>query len=293
MRQLLAFVLAALCVPLMAFADPVLPDLNGKLVVDQAHLLTTEQAAALAANLHQFSVSKGPQIAVVTIPTLDGADPIDYGNRLFRHLKLGDAKRNDGVLLLIAVKEHKSRIEVGYGLEGQLTDAASNLINTREIVPRFKQGDFNGGITAGVQAIEKVVTPDPSQATRPRPRHRPVPVGLILLGVFVLLSFCVVIWLIIRQHHVGTDIDETYPTPPSFRPANYSPSVRPPPVATDDDDFVGAAAGAAIGAALARRRRDDDDDNRSSGSSSTDDNDNDDDTGGGGSAGGGGDTSDW
>ena len=81
----------------------------------------------------------------------------DYGNRLFRKLQLGNKKRNDGVLILVAPNEHKVSIEVGYGLEGDLTDAMSRIIIENAMIPRFKTGDWAGGLYAGLDDIQKVV----------------------------------------------------------------------------------------------------------------------------------------
>ena len=85
--------------------------------------------------------------------SLQGSDIETYANELFRTWKLGQAQKNNGVLLLVAPNEHKVRIEVGYGLEGTLTDAVSSVIISTAIVPRFKTGDFSGGIEHGVDGI--------------------------------------------------------------------------------------------------------------------------------------------
>ena len=92
--------------------------------------------------------------------SLQGGDIETYANQLFRAWKLGEAKKNNGVLLLIAPAEHKVRIEVGYGLEGTLTDALSSVIIASAIVPRFKANDFPGGIERGVDGIIEVLTTD-------------------------------------------------------------------------------------------------------------------------------------
>ena len=86
----------------------------------------------------------GIQLVVATVKSLQGSDIETYANQLFRFWKLGEAKKNNGVLLLVAPAEHKVRIEVGYGLEGTLTDALSSVIITSAIMPRFKANDFSG-----------------------------------------------------------------------------------------------------------------------------------------------------
>ena len=102
----------------------------------------------------------GIQLVVATVKSLQGGDVETYANQLFRTWKLGEAKKNNGVLLLVAPTEHKVRIEVGYGLEGTLTDALSSVIITSAIVPRFKANDFPGGIERGVDGIIAVLTTD-------------------------------------------------------------------------------------------------------------------------------------
>ena len=94
---------------------------------------------------------------MATVPTLEGSDIRDYGNRLYRKWALGDKTRNDGVLVLVAPNEHKVSIEVGYGLEGDLTDAMSSIIIQNAMVPRFKAGDYAGGVNAGLDDIQKVI----------------------------------------------------------------------------------------------------------------------------------------
>jgi hypothetical protein len=95
-----------------------------------------------------------------TVSSLQGEEIEPYANELFRAWKLGEAKKNNGVLLLIAPKERKVRIEVGYGLEGTLTDAVSSIIIANAITPRFKAGDFDGGVTRGVDDIVTALTTD-------------------------------------------------------------------------------------------------------------------------------------
>src|SRR5581483_11721720 len=95
----------------------------------------------------------GIQLVVATVSSLEGQEIEPYANQLFRFWKLGEKARNNGVLLLVAPKERRVRIEVGYGLEGTLTDALSAVIITNAITPRFKTSDYGGGITRGVDDI--------------------------------------------------------------------------------------------------------------------------------------------
>ncbi|MDF2689083.1 MAG: hypothetical protein K0Q80_2048, partial [Microvirga sp.] len=97
------------------------------------------------------------QVVVATVPSLEGASIEDYANRLFRTWRLGEAKINNGVLLLVAPKEREVRIEVGYGLEGTLTDALAKLVIVTIITPNFQQGRFSDGIDGGVDAVTGIL----------------------------------------------------------------------------------------------------------------------------------------
>ncbi len=145
------FALAAMCA-----AAPTFPELTGA-VVDVAGLLSPVERQALDQRLRDYQASSGKQVVVAVVPTLEGYDVRDYGNKLFRQWQLGDKQRNDGVLLLVAPNERKVSIEVGYGAEGDLTDALSRIIIENGIVPRFKAGDWAGGISAGVDDITKTL----------------------------------------------------------------------------------------------------------------------------------------
>lgn len=112
---------------------------------------------------------------VATTPSLQGGDIESFANGLFRFWKLGEAKANNGVLLLVAPVERKVRIEVGYGLEGTLTDAVSSIIIQSTIIPRFKTGDFAGGIERGADAVIGARAPTP-------PNGRPARVRFVIRG---------------------------------------------------------------------------------------------------------------
>jgi uncharacterized protein len=149
-------VVAVLFTAAAAWADPKFPPLTGR-VVDAAGILTGDTVTIMQNRLRDYESSSGHQVAVATVPNLEGYDIRDYGNRLFRNWALGDKNRNDGVLVLVAPNEHKVAIEVGYGLEGDLTDAMSRMIIENAMVPRFKAGDYAGGLYAGIDDIQKVV----------------------------------------------------------------------------------------------------------------------------------------
>ena len=149
--RLLLCALSLSALPVSAHAQT-FPPLSGR-VVDAAHILPTDVTARLEQKLAQLDSQSQRQLVVATVPDLEGYDIADYANRLFRTWKLGDKARNDGVLLLIAPKERKLRIEVGYGMEGVVTDGLSFLIIRDQITPKFKAGDLPGGIEAGTDAL--------------------------------------------------------------------------------------------------------------------------------------------
>lgn len=141
------------------------PALTGR-VVDGANLLKPEERAALEAKLKAHEDKTSDQVVVATVPSLGGREIEDYANGLYRAWKLGTADKNNGALLLVAPTERKVRIEVGYGLEGALTDALTGTIIRVAIAPRFKQGDFAGGIAAGADAILSILTGDAAEWNR-------------------------------------------------------------------------------------------------------------------------------
>jgi len=141
-----------------AFALDV-PSLTGR-VVDQADVMTAESRSDVEAKWKDLEDKSGIQLVVAKVKSLQGGDIETYANELFRSWKLGQAQKNDGVLLLVAPAENKVRIEVGYGLEGTLTDAISSVIISSAIIPHFKNGDFPGGIEGGVNGIISVLNGD-------------------------------------------------------------------------------------------------------------------------------------
>ncbi len=147
------------------------PTLTGR-VVDNANLLTSAQKTALTQTLEAFESKSSDQIVVTTIVTLNGENLEDYSNRLFRKWQLGQADENNGVLLLISKNDRKIRIEVGYGLEGVLTDALSKLIIETKIVPAFKAGNFGEGILEGANSIISVLSGDGAELEARERRHR-------------------------------------------------------------------------------------------------------------------------
>ncbi|HZQ02174.1 MAG TPA: YgcG family protein [Reyranella sp.] len=152
-------------------AEPTFPALTGR-VVDDADLLSPADEQELTDELKALEDKSSDQLVVVTLPSLQGYPIEDYGYRLGRNWGIGTAKLNNGVLLIVAPNEHRVRIEVGYGLEGTLTDALSKIIIENAILPKFRAGDYAGGIKDGVSDIIKVLTGDAAEVAD-RAKARP------------------------------------------------------------------------------------------------------------------------
>jgi uncharacterized protein len=163
-RHIAALFLVVLAVP--ALAAPSFPQLVGEPVVDTANLLDPAQETALNAKLKALEQSTGHQVAVATIPDLGGYDIADYGYQLGRAWGIGKQGTNDGVVLIVAPNERRTRIEVGYGLEPVLTDAYSSVIINSAMIPKFKVGDYPGGIDVGVDEIAKQIQLPPEEAAK-------------------------------------------------------------------------------------------------------------------------------
>lgn len=161
---LLAFML---CWTVVAVADVAVPPLTGR-VVDQTGTLTSEQIATLDGTLQAFEQRKGSQIAVLIVPTTEPETIEQFSIRVAEAWKIGRKKIDDGAVLVIAKDDRRLRIEVGYGLEGALTDVTSKRIIDEIITPKFRQGDFAGGISAGVDRIIGVIDGEPL----PEPKRR-------------------------------------------------------------------------------------------------------------------------
>jgi uncharacterized protein len=158
----LAVALAALLWAGLAALAVTYPALSGR-IVDQANIIPAATSAAIEPKLADLESKSGIQLVVATVTSLEGEEIEPYANELFRTWKLGEKAKNNGVLLLVAPNEHRVRIEVGYGLEGTLTDALSSVIIANAIAPRFKTGDFGDGIARGVDDIITVLTTDSSE----------------------------------------------------------------------------------------------------------------------------------
>ncbi|HDZ57236.1 MAG TPA: methanol dehydrogenase [Pseudomonas xinjiangensis] len=171
---------------------PVIPELTGR-VVDQAEMLSTQAEAQLTQMLAGHEQATSEQVVVVTVPSLQGRSIEEFGVEVGREWGIGQEGEDNGALLIVARDDRRLRIEVGYGLEGRLTDAQSSVIINGIITPAFQQGNFEQGIVEGAAAMIQVLGGDPlrTAAGRPVAQQPEQPPA----GIFALL-FLVVMFLI-------------------------------------------------------------------------------------------------
>ena len=163
--RLVTALLAFLVFITPAWAAPKFPALTGR-VVDDAGILSSDTKAGLMEKLAALEQKTSRQLVVVTVPSLQGYEISDYGYQLGRAWGIGQAKLNNGILFIVAPNEHKTRIEVGYGLEPIVTDAFASVVIQGQVLPKFRSGDFNGGVQAGVDALIEQLSLDTSEAEK-------------------------------------------------------------------------------------------------------------------------------
>lgn len=182
----------------VAFAAPTFPNLTGR-VVDDAHILSPDVTAQLTQKLADLEQRTSRQLVVVTLPSLQGYEIEDYGYQLGRAWGIGQKKLDNGALFIVAPKEHRVRIEVGYGLEPVLTDALCSVILNETVLPKFRAHDMQGGVVGGTDAIVKQLLLDApaakakvAQAEQQVKRHRGSGLNpgtiifIVIIGIFVL-----------------------------------------------------------------------------------------------------------
>lgn len=156
-----------MCWAAVAAADVAVPQLTGR-VVDLTATLGSSDIVALDQKLGDFEARKGSQVAVLIVPTTAPETIEQYSLRVVEQWKLGRRKVDDGALLIVAKDDRKLRIEVGYALEGALNDATSKRIIDEVITPKFRSGDFAGGVSDGVDRMLKVIDGEPLPAPQPK-----------------------------------------------------------------------------------------------------------------------------
>lgn len=182
-----------ICAQAFAQSAPTFPALTGR-VVDQARLLSPEREAALTEKLAALERDTTDQVVVVTVDSLQGREIEDYGYQLGRTWGIGQKEGDNGVLLIVAPNEKKVRIEVGYGVEGVMTDALAALIIHDQILPAFRNGGFERGIEQGTDAIIAQLRLDPveakaraAKAAAPK-ADKPV-IPIVVIGVIFFFLF--------------------------------------------------------------------------------------------------------
>ncbi len=185
------------------------PALTGR-IVDMENIVPVERHRAIDAELAELEVKSGIQLVVAALPSLGGESIETYARELFDHWRLGEKARNGGVLLLVAPNQRRVRIQVGYGLRGRLTDAEAASIINHAIAPRFRVGDYGGGIARGVEDIITVLTihsSDWHEQPARRLDHRadtPLWAHLVAMAVIVgVLGFRILYWRVLRPRIVG------------------------------------------------------------------------------------------
>jgi uncharacterized protein len=189
-----------------ALAQPSFPALTGR-VVDQAQMLSPQTESALDAKLQGLEQQTGRQLVVVTLPSLQGYEIEEFGYQLGRAWGIGEAKADNGALLIVAPEDRRVRIEVGYGLEPVLTDALSSVILQSQVLPRFREGDMEAGVVAGTDAIiAQLALPPEAAAARVQAAQAAADTEVeadARTGLPVLLILLVLIFLFSRRGRGG------------------------------------------------------------------------------------------
>lgn len=197
----------------VAIGQNIFPVLSGR-VVDNAHLLSATVRESLTQKLAALERQTGDQVVVATLPTLSGYDIETYSNSLFRRWALGQKQMNNGVLLVVAPNEKRVRIEVGYGLEGVLTDAMSAVVINTLILPNFRDGKFENGIIEGVAAIDDILNGSKADFDARVKAHQKIENEKlerqqnqdIIINVIAFFIFCIFVVLPILASIFGTKV---------------------------------------------------------------------------------------
>jgi uncharacterized protein len=199
---MVALIFAFFAIGAVAFAaDLKFPPLTGR-VVDDAHILSPATVQRLDGELADLQAQTGHQLVVATVPDLQGHEIEDYGYQLGRAWALGKKGVNDGAILLVAPKERKVRIEVGYGLEPVLTDALASVILQQKVLPQFRQGHMEQGVVDGAEAlIAQLKLPDEQAKANvaqaeAQPALRPVDQGSDRFHLPAMLVVVLVLWVL-------------------------------------------------------------------------------------------------
>lgn len=198
--MLVALLLAG-CGPRIHPAEELLRTLHPQgYVTDKANVLSPAQRSDLEQELAELEQTTSAEIAVVILPTIFGADINDFATRLFENWQIGKKGQDNGLLFIVALKDHQARIEVGYGLEAAITDARAGRILDTYVLPEFRQGDYATGIIAGTRTLASLVREhyglEPLSGGSGTPPASASPFVKVVLNV---IFFLVAILLIIRH----------------------------------------------------------------------------------------------
>ncbi len=284
---LVGMLLSFLLIANTAFAE--IPQKADGYVNDFANVIGVDKRQALEKSLRDFEKATTNEIAVVTIPSLEGLTVEDYAVRLFEKWKVGKKGKNNGAIMLLAPKERKTRIEVGYGLESVLTDAHSKRI-LEKMKPYFKKGDYAGGFEVGIKNVIALTSPPATQdAIQPKEEKKsslPITALLIIGGFILFVAIILILW--VRSTNRKEEKEDDF-----FR---QSPRVSsPPPKKSSTDEGAGFLAGAVVGSLISHHSDDEDRHSHNDDSSHYEDSSGSSDFGGfgGGDSGGGGASGDF
>jgi len=208
--------LATVLLAAAASAAPTFPALTGR-IVDEAGLLSADDRAAIQTELASLEEKSTDQLVIVTVPSLQGYEIEDYGYQLGRHWGIGQAGKDNGVLLIVAPNERKVRIEVGRGLEPLVTDLMSRIIIENAILPEFRRGNFSAGIRAGVRDLKDTLLGD-AEAVKERARgldrnDGPDWLGLLMIALWI----GIVLYVIYAQSRYAAQTPQTIGRDPRRR----------------------------------------------------------------------------
>ena len=196
-KKFVLSLISIVLLPIIQVFALTLPEKPSGYVNDYANILSPSTKTELESTLRGFEKETSNQVVVVTFESLKGESLEDFSVRLATKWEIGTKKKDNGILLLIFKKEHEIRIEAGYGLEGALPDAICSLIIRNEIVPAFKQGNFDQGVIKGINAIIKATKGeyknDSSQADQLDGNKTLIAIALFLYFVFPILAFLIII----------------------------------------------------------------------------------------------------
>ena len=156
-------------------------------VTDRAGMMSETEASQLSQALAQYAGATGNQLLVITVPSLEERELVEFTEALFERNQPGEKGKDNGLILFVAQKERQIRIEVGYGLEEAVPDGKAGTIIREVIAPRFKAGDFSGGIIAGVNALIRAISPDYQGSNLPAPAPGSSEEGFSVAALFVVI----------------------------------------------------------------------------------------------------------